>query len=1023
LDTGLGFLERYFSLISFCQYVEEKLVTLKKKTNDGDDDEKIQSFQEWMQNYKEIWKMLTYLRSSSNKLKAFRPLEDLKLNASDDVKSHQMQLSAFRSPQMKPAVSEDVAVFYGRSGTVLGPNTILKIDHWQESANDPDVTIRRSNDSRRTSNNGNGHVSIPGAPNFRRIDAQGASSPNQIYAVAQPTLSALEMILETISSTLPTPRRIVWINVREEPLLYINGEPYVLRDQYASLRNIKAYTGIAASRLEQMEVRLKEDVLAEGRAHSGRILLHSEGAERDLLPIWESIQDVSTMRDLFAMNSKLCHRFPHLEYYRVPITAEEAPEPVDFDTLLSIVREGGDGNGEVSSSSGSSESSGSTSLPFPSTHGTVYVFNCQMGLGRSTMGSVIGLEILAMTPLSSLTTTTEPPKTMVQYKVITNLIRMLKFGNEAKRLTDHFIEQAGSIINLRTNIDDYRKAAHRSTDDRRNCRKLVNKGIHSLKRYALLILFQAYLLECKEQQKDEIFESWLKRHQEFGNLFHELESQELEGLTVLSEKPKSNAPTTEQAVPSHSASAESVGGPHHQHKVQAKVKEIKEVVAGRQGSVLAPLTILKFDHFIGCQKQSLQERIEGAPNFRQVALSNYNNANDDDDVFVCGLAMPTVDAIERVLKRIKCIPGGPRKCLWISMREEPVIFVNSQPFVLRIVKDPITNLEMTGIISERVELMEERLKAEAEEEARRYGNRLLLHEEEQVPGVVPFKFEIVPEWEDIVLGGDSSGYDGDDNIHDDNDNYNDDNNNDDSNHYNVSSLSLQSPAQVYQNVIQNKKYPLIYVRVPVTDEQAPIPHVFDELVKLISAQQYTDFIFNCQMGRGRTTTGMIITMIYHQILNNEQDDDTMNYTNDTMNYTTTNAPHTNTHITANKYLMGEYKMILQLCQLLDQGQKAKRLTDHCIDACSQMQNLREAIYDHKVRLANPSTLTPGQIKETESRGLHYLIRYFYLIVFAEYLLEELKKDQKRTPMVTFLAWLAERREISNLTTNLKPTFE
>ena len=741
LDTGLGFLERYFSLISFCQYVEEQLIEETNKIIE------IESFQNWMQNHKEIWKMLTYLRSSSNKLKAFRPLEELKLNDAD-----QQQIKIFRSPQLKNSVSEDVSVVQGRSGTVLGPNTILKIDHWPGN----DMSISNS---------------VAGAPNFRRIQTSSCA-PHQIYAVAQPTQAALEKILDIVSSSLPTPRRIVWINVREEPLLYINGEPYVLRDQYASLRNIKAYTGIAASRLEQMEMRLKEDVLAESRAHLGRILLHSEGSERDLLPIWESVQNVSTMQDLFALNSALIQKYPHLEYYRVPITAEEAPEPADFDTLLKILTDN-DENEHLNL-----------------THGAVFIFNCQMGLGRSTMGSVIGMEILSKPSLEN-----QINPVTVHYKVITNLIRMLKSGNEAKKLVDIFIDQAGEFIHLRQSIEDYRKSANRCTDDRRNCRKLVNKGIQCLKRYALLILFQAYLLDSHcatvkqssaHESPAESFEDWIQRHQEFGNLFHELENKEIQ---VLSEIEKTE---------------EIVNVSHDHHKTLAKQKEVKEVVAGRLGSVLAPMTILKFDHFIGCQKQSLLERIEGAPNFRQVPLSV--------ERFVCGLAMPTKFAIEKVLNRISCVPSGNRKCLWISMREEPVIFVNGQPFVLRIVKDPIANLEMTGIISERVELMESRLKAEAESEAARYANRLLLHEEEQVPGTPP-KLEIVPEWEDI---SDSS--------------------------------AIESPAEVYQTIIKSGKYPLTYVRVPVTDEQAPIPNVFDELVQLISAEKYTDFIFNCQMG-------------------------------------------------------------------------------------------------------------------------------------------------------------------------------
>lgn len=46
-----------------------------------------------------------------------------------------------------------------------------------------------------------------------------------------------------------------------------------------------------------------------------------------------------------------------------------------------------------------------------------------------------------------------------------------------------------------------------------------------------------------------------------------------------------------------------------------------------------------------------------------------------------------------------------------------------------------------------------------------------------------------------------------------------------------------------------------------TDEQAPLPDALYQLFQRVQAgllpDQAGDFIFNCQMGRGRTTTGMI----------------------------------------------------------------------------------------------------------------------------------------------------------------------
>ena len=50
--------------------------------------------------------------------------------------------------------------------------------------------------------------------------------------------------------------------------------------------------------------------------------------------------------------------------------------------------------------------------------------------------------------------------------------------------------------------------------------------------------------------------------------------------------------------------------------------------------------------------------------------------------------------------------------------------------MLRLFQDPMKNLEATGIEMERVELMEEQMKADCISELHRYGGRVLLHAEE-----------------------------------------------------------------------------------------------------------------------------------------------------------------------------------------------------------------------------------------------------------------------------------------------------
>ena len=55
-----------------------------------------------------------------------------------------------------------------------------------------------------------------------------------------------------------------------------------------------------------------------------------------------------------------------------------------------------------------------------------------------------------------------------------------------------------------------------------------------------------------------------------------------------------------------------------------------------------------------------------------------------------------------------------------------------------------------------------------------------------------------------------------------------------------------------------------YLRVPVTDEKAPKADDFAVLIgRAWAPPQGAALVFNCQMGRGRTTTGMIIASLLH----------------------------------------------------------------------------------------------------------------------------------------------------------------
>lgn len=132
-------------------------------------------------------------------------------------------------------------------------------------------------------------------------------------------------------------------------------------------------------------------------------------------------------------------------------------------------------------------------------------------------------------------------------------------------------------------------------------------------------------------------------------------------------------------------------------------------------------------------------------------------------------------------------------------------------------------IRTTGITAKVVERMEEALKRDVLEEIRAGDGRLLLHDEvETKPGT----YEIIPIWEA------------------------------------VDASDVMTPKELYQTVT-SEAYNVDYQRVAVTDEQAPLPATLQAIVMRVATglERGSDFVFNCQMGRGRTTTGMIVASL------------------------------------------------------------------------------------------------------------------------------------------------------------------
>ena len=153
----------------------------------------------------------------------------------------------------------------------------------------------------------------------------------------------------------------------------------------------------------------------------------------------------------------------------------------------------------------------------------------------------------------------------------------------------------------------------------------------------------------------------------------------------------------------------------------------------------------------------------------------------------------------------------------------------------------------------------------------------------------------------------------------------------------VEPAAVQTPHQVFL-ALKEEGFDVSTVRVPVTDEKAPKERDCDFLVaSCAAADENTALLFNCQMGRGRTTTAMVIASLLHLRRSPPLEP---------LPPTARNAPAA-ADAADLALLRGEYAVVRSLLRALDAGQQAKSQVDDIIDRCSHMQNLREAILTYR----------------------------------------------------------------------------
>merc|ERR1711915_680772 len=330
---------------------------------------------------------------------------------------------------------------------------------------------------------------VPGCPNFRRVPGF------KVYCCGQPTIAGFENALNKVcGDKYPKDGPIIWFNLRQEPDVYVNGEPICARPpnkigEYAELGDITRDIAKAneVEFLRQVEMRKNDN--------GGK--LKAVDINKKELEI-----EVKELKSLSQVIDGLKEKFPGLVHWRVPVCNSAAPLETDFDIIVKTLL--------------------GTAINTP------VIVNDQVGLSRATTGCVIAClykEFQISASFEGLVETVpgvnaallktdkyvmNPAKDTLfrgEFEVVKELITKLKDGQGAKNNADKIIDLNGTpktggtgIKQLRENIAES-KLSYEIMDDAAQA-FLKMKIMDNIHKYFYLIVFTAYMREAADLARE-----------------------------------------------------------------------------------------------------------------------------------------------------------------------------------------------------------------------------------------------------------------------------------------------------------------------------------------------------------------------------------------------------------------------------------------------------------------------------------------------------------------------------------------
>merc|ERR1711874_270677 len=332
---------------------------------------------------------------------------------------------------------------------------------------------------------------VPGCPNFRRVPGF------KVYCCGQPTIAGFENALTKVcGDKYPKDGKIIWFNLRQEPDVYVNGEPICARPpnkigEYAELGDITRDIAKAneVEFLKQCEMRKNEN-----------------GGKLKVVDINKKASEVEVkeLKSLSQVIDGLKEKYPGLVHWRVPVCNSASPLESDYDIMVKTLV--------------------GTSINTP------IIVNDQVGLSRATTGCVIAclfkefqisasfeglIETVPGVNLNILKTDNykmDPYKDTLfrgEFEVVKEVVAKMKGGEAAKNNADKIIDKNGTpktggtgIKQLRENIAES-KLSYEIMDDAAQA-FLKSKIMDNIHKYYYLIAFTAYLREAADQARNAV---------------------------------------------------------------------------------------------------------------------------------------------------------------------------------------------------------------------------------------------------------------------------------------------------------------------------------------------------------------------------------------------------------------------------------------------------------------------------------------------------------------------------------------